>query len=79
VKLRRYDDLINHYFYSEDSTKSAQIPNILNLLNTKYVLGGSVEQPQVQMNPKANGNAWLVSDIKFVNTPNEEIDANWKH
>lgn len=75
VKLRRYDDLINHYFYSEDSTKSAQIPNILNLLNTKYVLGGSVEQPQVQMNPKANGNAWLVSDIKFVNTPNEEIDA----
>ena len=74
VKLRRYDDLINHYFYSEDSTKSAQIPNILNLLNTKYVLGGSVEQPQVQMNPKANGNAWLVSDIKFVNTPNEEID-----
>jgi hypothetical protein len=44
------------------------------LLNTKYVLGGSVEQPQVQMNPKANGNAWFVSDIKFVNTPNEEID-----
>lgn len=74
VKLRRYDDLINHYFYSEDSTKSAQIPNILSLLNTKYVVGGTVEQPQIQINPRANGNAWFVSDIKFVNSPNEEID-----
>ena len=74
VKLRRYDDLINHYFYADDSVKSSQIPQILNLLNTKYVVGGKLEEPQVQMNPEANGNAWLVSDIKFVNTPNEEID-----
>lgn len=74
VKLRRYDDLINHYFYAEDSTKSSQIPNILSLLNTKYVVGGTVEQPQIQINPRANGNAWFVSDIKFVNSPNEEID-----
>jgi hypothetical protein len=59
VKLRRYDDLINHYFYAEDSVKSAQIPQILNLLNTKYVVGGTLEQPQVQINPNANGNAWL--------------------
>lgn len=75
VKLRRYDDLINHYFYAEDSTKSAQIPQILNLLNAKYVVGGSLEAPQVQLNPNVNGNAWFVSDIKMVNTPNEEIDA----
>ena len=74
VKLRRYDDLINHYFYADDSVKSSQIPQILNLLNTKYVVGGKLEEPQVQINPEANGNAWLVSDIKFVNTPNEEID-----
>lgn len=74
VKLRRYDDLINHYFYAEDSKKSTQIPQILNLLNTKYVIGGKLEEPQVQLNPQANGNAWLVSDIKFVNTPNQEID-----
>lgn len=74
VKLRRYDDLINHYFYSEDSLKSAQISKILNLLNTKYVIGGSTDQPQIQINPNANGNAWFVSDIKLANTPNEEID-----
>lgn len=74
VKLRRYDDLINEYFYSSDTTRQQQIPEILNMLNTKYVIGGSAEQPQVQMNPLSNGNAWFVSDIKFAKTPNEEID-----
>lgn len=74
VKLRRYDDLINHYFYAEDSVKSAQIPQILSLLNTKYVVGGKLEEPQVQMNPNANGNAWFVSDVIFVKDPNDEID-----
>lgn len=73
VKLRRYDDLINEYFYTEDSTKQKQIPEIINLLNTKYIVGGSVDKPEVQINPLANGNAWFVSDVKFVNSPNEEI------
>ena len=73
VKLRRYDDLINTYFYSESKEKSAQIPEILNLLNTKYVIGGSPESPEVQMNPNANGNAWFVSDVIFAQNPNEEI------
>lgn len=75
VKLRRYDDLINHYFYSEDPKKQQQIPEILNMLNTKYIVGGSAEKPEVQINPLANGNAWMVSDIQFAKTSNEEIDA----
>jgi len=75
VKLRRYDDLINAYFYSSDSSKQQQIPEILNMLNTKYIIGGSAEQPQVQINPLSNGNAWFVSDLKYAKTPNEEIDA----
>ncbi len=74
VKLRRYDDLINEYFYSSDSTRQQHIPEILNMLNTKYIVGGSAAEPQVQINPLSNGNAWFVSDIKFVNSPNEEID-----
>ena len=36
---------------------------------------GNAEQPQAVANANANGNAWFVSDVKFVNTPNEEIDA----
>ena len=72
VKLRRYDDLINRYFLETDSVKTL---NVLNMLNTKYILNGSLQEPQVQINPNANGNAWLVSKVKFVNTPNEEIEA----
>ncbi|KIC63598.1 hypothetical protein RM51_08035 [Chryseobacterium taiwanense] len=72
VKLRRYDDVINEYFQVMDSVK---VPNILNLLNAKYWVVGSPEQPQAVPNPTANGNAWFVSDLKFVNTANEEIKS----
>lgn len=72
VKLRRYDDVINEYFQVMDSVK---LPNVLNLLNAKYWVVGGPEQPQVIPNPKANGNAWFVSDLKFVNSPNEEIKS----
>lgn len=72
VKLRRYDDLIEEYFSETDSAKTVKV---LNMLNAKYILNGNLQEPQVQMNPNANGNAWLVSDIQFVNTSNEEIKA----
>ncbi|WP_312824437.1 YfhO family protein [Epilithonimonas sp.] len=71
VKLRRYDDLINQYFGATDPEKT---PKILNLLNTKYFLVGDQQNPQIVPNPEANGNAWFVSDIKFVNNPNEELN-----
>lgn len=72
VKLRRYDDLLNKYIVQPDSVKT---PKILNLLNTKYMIFGNPGEPQVVPNPKANGNAWFVSDLKFVNTPDEEIKS----
>lgn len=72
VKLRRYDDLLNEYISKVDSVKT---PKILNLLNTKYMIFGNAEDPQVVPNPSANGNAWFVSDLKFVNSPNEEIKS----
>lgn len=70
VKLRRYDDVLNAYISNIDSVRT---PKILNLLNAKYMVFGGPDQPQVVPNPKANGNAWFVSDLKFVDTPNEEI------
>ncbi len=72
VKLRRYDDVINEYFQIMDSVK---VPNILNLLNAKYLVVGGPEQPQAIANPKANGNAWFVSDLKFAESPNQEIKS----
>jgi hypothetical protein len=35
---------------------------------------GSQEEPQGVTNADTNGNAWFVSELKFVNTPNEELD-----
>ncbi|MDO4224952.1 MAG: hypothetical protein Q4C75_03565, partial [Bergeyella zoohelcum] len=73
AKLRRYDDIINHYFYNNmDSVKT---PKVLNMLNAKYMIFGGSEGVQEVPNPSANGNAWLVSDVKWVQTPNEEIRA----
>ncbi len=71
VKLRRYDDLINKYFSSTDQVKTIRI---LNMLNTKYFLVGDQQKPEITPNPEANGNAWFVSDIKFVDNPNEELN-----
>jgi uncharacterized membrane protein YfhO len=70
VKLRRYDDLINEYFSKMDTVK---IPKILNMLNAKYMIFGNTENPDAIINPNSNGNAWFVSDVKFANSPNEEI------
>ena len=45
--------------------------NVLNMLNTRYV----ITQQGVQYNPEAFGNAWFVQNIDWVNNPNEEIAA----
>jgi len=71
VKLRRYDDLINKYFSTTDQVKTVRI---LNMLNTKYFLVGDQQKPEITPNPEANGNAWFVSDIKFADNPNEELN-----
>ncbi|WP_278551438.1 YfhO family protein [Elizabethkingia bruuniana] len=68
AKLRRYDDLINKYFNGGGD------PNILNMLNTKYVLVADKTGIQPKENPFANGPAWFVSEVKIADTPNEEID-----
>ena len=71
VKLRRYDDLINEYFIKMDTVK---MPRILNMLNTKYMIFGNADKPEALTNADANGNAWFVSELKYVNSPNEELD-----
>ena len=72
AKLRRYQDVIDHYM-------SGQLnPNVLNMLNTKYFIISDKQnngKPVVQQNPDAFGNAWMANNIKWVETPNEEIDA----
>ena len=64
VKLRRYQDLIDEHI-------SKMNWNVINMLNTKYI----VTQRGVMQNPDAMGNAWFVNDIQFVPTPDDESAA----
>ncbi|MCR4665180.1 MAG: YfhO family protein [Paludibacteraceae bacterium] len=65
AKLRRYQDIIDYYFSGRINM------NVVNMLNTRYV----ITQQGVRYNPEAFGNAWFVNGVKWVDTPNEEIEA----
>ena len=69
VRPRRMEQLFNY-----------QIDNgnmeVLNMLNTKYVIQvDDKNQEFPSLNDKANGNAWFVTDVKFVNSPDAEMKA----
>jgi hypothetical protein len=69
AKLRRYQELIDHHI-------SKRNPQVLNMLNTKYIIGmGENRAPEVQINMDALGNAWFVNEVKMVSNADEEIDA----
>ncbi|MDR2041677.1 MAG: hypothetical protein LBP98_05100 [Tannerella sp.] len=69
AKLRRYQDIIE-YHLSQNINQ-----NVLNMLNTRYVIVQTQQGPQVQFNDKALGNAWFVDRLQWVNSPDEEIVA----
>jgi len=69
AKLRRYQDLISEHIANMNL-------NVINMLNTKYIIvKGQNNEPLLQYNPLAMGNAWYIDSILIVNTPNEESDA----
>lgn len=75
AKLRRYQDIINHYL-SGNQVGGNSFWKVLNMLNTKYIIHMQKDnKPGVMVNPDAFGNAWIVSNIDWVATPNEEIAA----
>jgi hypothetical protein len=71
AKLRRYQDVIDQYLSKHD----LNYWKMLNMLNTKYIIYQKDQQRMVSKNYEAFGNAWIVGDINWVGTPNEEIDA----
>jgi len=69
AKLKRYDELYDFYISKNNI-------NVLNMLNTKYIIAEDEEgKPFPYTNPDANGNAWFVENIQFVKSANEEIQA----
>lgn len=71
AKLRRYQDIIDHYLSKND----LNYWKVLNMLNTKYIIYSKDGQKKLSKNYEAFGNAWITSEIRWVTTPNEEIDA----
>ncbi len=72
AKLENYQDLI------EVQMSKGYNSEVLNMLNTKYIIvpgGAQGAAPGVIPNPKALGNAWFVSNIKWTATAEEDINA----
>lgn len=67
AKLRRYQDII-------DRQIAANNPAVLDMLNVRYIIAGP-SATDIQYNPYALGNAWWVSHIDYVNTPDDEMAA----
>lgn len=68
AKPGRMQDLFDFYISKNNM-------EILNMLNVKYFIIPTEEGIQAQQNPEAFGNAWFVENVKFVDTPNDEILA----
>ena len=69
AKLGLYNDLIEHQLGKGNI-------EVFNMLNTKYfIVSGPNNQPVAQINQLANGPAWFVKAIKYVNTADEEMLA----
>lgn len=65
AKLNRYQDIISFYLgYGNQQ--------VLGMLNARYIV---MQNGQVQRNPYALGNAWIVDSIRTVGSPDEEILA----
>lgn len=69
VKMGRYQELYDFHIAKRN-------PEVLNMLNTKYVIVPDEKgAPKLAVNSNVNGNAWFVNELKFVNNADEEIIA----
>jgi hypothetical protein len=71
IKLSRYQDLVENQISKNNM-------EVMNILNTRYFITSARqegEEPMVQRNPDAYGNAWFVSETKVVQNADEEMKA----
>ena len=89
AKLRRYQEMIEHHIIDDMNVIHRAIYDnggdltgvdgrefqVLNMLNTKYVIVPTSGEPVALPNPCCLGNAWFVDGIRYVDDANGEIDA----
>lgn len=68
AKLQLYQDLIERQISQNNM-------QVLNMLNTKYIITNGAEGPVVHQNPDALGNAWFVKAIRWVPDADAEMNA----
>ena len=68
AKLGRYNELMEFHVYKNNM-------NVLNMLNTKYIIAEEQGSIFPYTNTEANGNAWFVNNIKVAADANQEIIA----
>ena len=68
AKLRRYQDLIDEHI-------SRGHMNVLNMLNTKYIIQQTEQGATPMLNAEAWGNCWFADSLIVAQTPREECDA----
>ncbi|SDH49719.1 YfhO family protein [Winogradskyella thalassocola] len=68
ARMGRYNELLDFHVYKNNM-------NVLNMLNTKYIIAEEQNTIFPYTNTDANGNAWFVSKLKVVANANEEIMA----
>ncbi|WP_298902236.1 YfhO family protein [uncultured Psychroserpens sp.] len=68
AKLKRFDELFDFHIARNNM-------NVLNMLNTKYIIAEEEGQIFPFVNEDANGNAWFVSKLTLVPSANDAIMA----
>ncbi|WP_055444971.1 YfhO family protein [Lacinutrix himadriensis] len=68
AKLKRYNELFDFHIARNNM-------NVLNMLNTKYIIAEEEGEIFPFTNTDANGNAWFVEELEEVQTANQEIIA----
>lgn len=66
AKLQRYQNLFEFDYIPYDQ-------QILNMLNTKYIIQNTAQGPMARMNAGAMGNAWFTKNVEFAADENQEI------
>ena len=73
AKLTRYQDLIDRHLGNFPAGVPSEADlNVANMLNAKYFVYGP---DKYFLNEGAGGNAWFAHSLKFVDTPDQEMDA----
>lgn len=89
AKLRRYQELIEAHIASESAKAQNAVANaggdmtqvngdslypVLNMLNMKYLILPLKDNGRIPiLNPYANGNAWFVDNVKYVDNADDEL------